>query len=129
MLRFIRSQTSDLVNYFHASTIHDSEFAEINYDPAQRIAKIKVINYFYGIRIDMRFLNVKLFISVNEDKWGTNNSISSLTVEDSQQLLELFPKLDPKEADNCIYCLFQLFSGNEIHILSTDVELDENCYD
>lgn len=115
----------ELHDYLYMSAVHDSRFKDIGYDPSQHVVKMILFNQILEKVISISFLNVKLLLSISDDKWGSDQSISSLTIEDIEQATDIFPKVDKRDLDGCIYLLFQLFSGNEIHIISKYVSFDE----
>lgn len=112
-------------DYLYISAVHDSQFKDIVYDPSQHIVKVVLFNPILEKMITINFLNVRLLLSISDDKWGIDQSISSLTIEDIEQATVTFPKVNKRDLEGGIYLLFQLFSGNEIHVIAEYVNFDE----
>ena len=62
---------------------------------------------------------------INGYEWGNDNSISSLTVEENYDSIEVLCKPSMKSSDEYLYLVFQMFSGNELHILSGQLSIEE----
>lgn len=112
-------------DYLYKSAVHDSHFKDIVYDPLQHIVKVVLFNPILGKTITINFLKVKLLLSISDNKWGADQSISSLTLESIEQASVTFPMVNKRDLERNVYLLFQLFSGNEIHIIAEYVSFDE----
>lgn len=66
----------------------------------------------------MTFAGIKTMLFINGYECGNDNSISSLTVEENYDSIEALCKPPVKSNDEYLYLAFQMFSGNELHILS-----------
>lgn len=115
----------ELRDYLYKSAVHDSQFKDIVYDPSHHIVKVVLFSPMLNETITINFINVRLLLSISDDKWGTDQSISSLTIEDVEQATVTFPNVNKRDIERDIYLLFQLFSGNEIHIIAEYISFDE----
>lgn len=116
--RFNYTQQKELRDFLYRDDIHDAFFRKITYNAEKKELCIELR------KISIIFLGIKKMVFKNDNRWGTNETISSLTIEDCYDTLCLEDQvLDPQKH---IYSLFQLFSGNEIHILSEEIAFEEN---
>ncbi len=122
MERFNCTNKKELDNFLYYSKTHDGVFKQICYDPMQKQMEVSIKNDCWGGGLNITFVNIKRVLFVNDNKWGNNEEILSLTIEDDKELLKDYTDFD---MNNYIYLVFQMFSGNEIHILSEEV-LAEN---
>ena len=62
---------------------------------------------------------------VNNHQYGSYETINSLSVEDDTTLTESPVYIADDQQSQYLYLLFQLISGDEIHIVSREVIIEE----
>ncbi len=76
----------------------------------------------------MQFYGVCLFLSTGFDPWGmTNQTVSVLVLEEEDILIaETFKQFHQSVSDK-LHFLFELFSGNQIHIVAENIAISETA--
>lgn len=111
----------ELTEYLSSIPVHDAYFKTISYNKPEKKFSIELYNDITDTRIKIVFSQVKFLFSIDSDRWGVNESISSLTLEsDFSQFIKIFEQYKIK-VTNELYFLFQMFSGNEIYIICKEV--------
>lgn len=87
---------------------------------------IDLYNPIEETNMSIVFEKVKLFLSLGSEKWGQNNTIIILTLEDDFSLIKSLAEKDKLDYEKSIYLIFQMLSGNEIYILCEKVLF---CFD
>lgn len=122
MPRFDKFQIKELKDYLYKSNIHDGRFKYSHYDREKKMLSIDVINPIYNVEINFVFYGVKIIIPIIGNEQGSRETILSLTVEEDD-----YPHIDnctekcEGSIDNSLYLLFQMFSGDELHVISKGV--------
>lgn len=113
-----------IMSYLFNIPIHDSSFKEISYDKENKRIFIILENKYSNNRINIVFTGVKILFSFDSDSWGTNETVSSLTLETDFSIFKTLIGQYQINVDNEIYLMFQMFSGNEIHIICKEVSFE-----
>lgn len=85
---------------------------------------IRAVNSIYGECINFFFNEVNNILFVSGNEMGSRETIISLTVEEDCSYRSIFTNMCSDCLSNSIYLLFQMFSGDELHILSKNVLID-----
>lgn len=118
---FHRLETEQTISFLRASSIHDSRFEKIQIDNERRFLKTTTFNPIDKVKMEMVFSDVILLLSINDNKWGEDASIIDLTINEDYSFAEnLLPEQHALKNDY-FHFVFQMFSGNEIHILSSEL--------
>lgn len=130
MIKFDNNRLDELKLFLRTIPAHDAEFDSIKYD---KLGKKVIINIHNPIPNDplcigksnmmIEFNKVSLFLSLDTDKWGSDDTILILTLEDDYELIKKIVS-DDIISDKHLYFIFQMFSGNEIHILCKEALFD-----
>lgn len=125
MLQFDRLKTKELVKYLYYSNIHDAKIEKINYNKKCKDLIIKTINPIFNVEINFYFKDIK-YIYSEKSLLNCGDTILSLTIENDFSYFQdnLNSCLDG--LNNSLYLLFQTFSGNELHIVSEKVLIEDN---
>lgn len=115
-----------LKDWLYQSNVHDAEIYNIEYDCKGRTLKIEVYNPIFNNKICFHFLNIEIVLSIKGKEFGDPNTIISLTVEDDFTYLQRYLPKYSDQADSSIYMLFQLLSGDELHIVSKGVIVEDD---
>ena len=124
MPKYDNSQIDDLKKYIYCSNVHDAKFETMSYDIEKKFFMIRAVNSIYGEEINFFFNEVNNILFVNGNGMGSHETIISLTVEEDCSYRSLFTNMCSDGLSNSIYLLFQMFSGDELHILSKNVLID-----
>lgn len=118
MYYFSFETKNDVVETLKHVPIHDSVYRKNQYDKEKKEWEIELYNAICNVNICITFQGVCLVLTTDFDIWGTNNTISSLTLENDYTFLTPFlENADEINKRECLYFLFQSFSGNEMHIV------------
>lgn len=125
---FNNDELANLKKYLYYSYIHDSKVQSVDYDAETRILKISSFNPIYNVKIDFIFKDVKINLLINCIGFGKRKTILSLTVEEDFSYLKEFTSICGDYLNDSIYMVFQMFSGDEWHIVSKSVSIEsEEC--
>ena len=127
MPQFKVENVKELKAFLYDSCFHDATFKNIDYDYASGKLMIEAFNCFFNCKWKLDFSEIET-IFVTKGNWLLDRSeeISSLTVEDDfSYLKEYVPKFD-KTIDEFLYLVFQMFTGDEIHIVCKEVAVEKN---
>ena len=125
MIKFDKSQYNALRTFLLASYVHDAQIEKFNYDHDVGTLYICAMNHFYRKKYRFSFLGLKSILFVNNHQYGSYETINSLTVEDNTTLTESPVYISDDHHSQYLYLLFQLISGDEIHIVSREVIIEE----
>lgn len=124
---FVKSSSEALKKTLGTGVIHDAELQHICYAKDGRV-RIETYNSFYKQKINFVFCDVKGFIATKGNWAGQRTTIVSLTVEEDFSLfLQVAPDFQ-KEGGDALYLLFQMLSGDEIHIAASEVLIETIPY-
>lgn len=122
MPRYNKNSLKELKAFLYNSCIHDANLANVEYNCKEDRIKIKLVNPIFGVQIDLIFLNIGLALVTKGDWPGDRATVLSLTVEEDFSYLQNHQLLKPCEyMKDSLYLLFQMFSGDELHIVSKEV--------
>ena len=124
MPKYDNSQIDDLKKYIYCSNVHDAKIETMSYDIEKKFFMIRAVNSIYGEEINFFFNEVNNILFVNGNGMGSHETIISLTVEEDCSYRSLFTNMCSDGLSNSIYLLFQMFCGDELHILSKNVLID-----
>ncbi len=129
MSYFSMKEKTELVRYLRSVvSIHDADLRQIWYDPSEKTLKIVLYNSIYKSEVRMQFYGVCLFLSTGFDPWGmTNQTVSVLVLEEEDILIAETFKQFHQSVSNKLHFLFELFSGNQIHIVAENIAISETA--
>lgn len=121
MRRFDKSNIVELKALLYESWGHDAKIESVCCDYENESMGISLINPFVGVRIDFTFHVVELALSI-KGKWhGNRQETIGITAEDDFSYLEEYLPRYSEYSEDSLYLLFQMFSGDELHIVSKEV--------
>lgn len=127
MPRYNKSNTEELKEFLYNSCVHDAELKNIKYNCGEDTLKIELFNPISNVKIDLTFLNIGIALAIKGEWHGNRETIISLTVEEDFLYVQKHLLKRKNNMENYIYLLFQMFSGDEVHILSKEVIIDVVC--
>ena len=121
MPRYNKNNIKELKEYLYNSCVHDAELKNIKCDYIEDQIEIELFNPIFDVKILLTFLNIGITFSVKGDWSGNRETINSLTVEDDFSYLHNYLIKHSENREDSLYMLFQMFSGDELHIVSKEV--------
>ena len=124
MPRFDKSNIAELKAFLYESWGHDAEIELVNIDHGNDRIDISLFNPYFDVKIDFNFHIVEVALSI-KGKWhGNRKEIIGITVEDDFSYLEKHLQNYSEYNEDSLYLLFQMFSGDELHIVSKEVIIE-----
>lgn len=121
MPRFKKENIKNLKDFLYNSNFHDAELKNIEYECREDCIKIELVNPIFDVRINFKFLNIGGVFAHRGKMCGSRETIISLTAEEDFSYLQNYiPSYNEGIADS-LYLLFQMFSGDELHIIAEEV--------
>ena len=121
MPRYNKNNIKELKEFLYNSCVHDAKLKNINYNWGENNIKIELFNPIFDVKINLTFLDIGITLTVKGD-WSENReTISSLTVEEDFSYLQNYLIKHSECMEDSLYMLFQMFSGDELHIVSGEV--------
>ena len=124
MPQFDRFQIEDLKDYLYHSGVHDAKIKTLKYDRERRNLTVEAVNPIHNVRIRMAFKEIKVILSNSGNELGCRETILSLSVEEDYSYFQNCAQVCGDCFDNSLYLLFQMFSGDELHIISEKVFIE-----
>lgn len=121
MQRFYKNNTKELIKLLYNSCVHDSQLENIRYKCGEDSMKIELFNSIFNVNICLTFHNIGIVFATKGKEYGSRKTIISLTVEEDFSYLQTYLQKYNECIDDSIYLLFQMFSGDELHIVSKEV--------
>ena len=124
MPRYNKNNIKELKEYLYNSYVHDAKLKNIKYDCMEDRVEIELFNPIFDVKILLTFLNIGITFSVKGDWSGNRETISSLTAEEDFSYLQNYLIKHSEYMEDSLYLLFQMFSGDELHIVSKEVIIE-----
>nr|MBQ8890907.1 hypothetical protein [Clostridia bacterium] len=121
MPRYSKNNTKELKELLYNSYVHDAKLENVKYDCRQDSIKIELFNPISNVKIDLTFLNIGIALKIKGEWSGNHETILSLTVEEDFSYWQNYLFNYSEYMENSLYLLFQMFSGDELHIVSKEV--------
>ena len=121
MSRYNKNNTKELKEFLYNSYIHDAKLENAKYDCREDSIKIELFNPISDVKIDLTFLNIGIALTIKGEWSGNREAIISLTVEEDFSYLQNYLLKHSEYMEDSLYLLFQMFSGDELHIVSKEV--------
>lgn len=124
MPRFDKNNAEQLKEFLYSSCVHDAKLENIRYDYEENIIKVNLFNSIFKVKIDLTFYDIGISLAIKGENFGNRETIISLTIEEDFSYLPIdFSKYTGLD-ETSIYLLFQMFSGDELHIVSKEVIIE-----
>ena len=121
MPRFDKNNTEELKEFLYNSCVHDAKLENVGYECGEDSIKIELFHSFFNVKIDMFFHNIEIALAIKGNEHGSRETILSLTVEEDFSYLQNYTPNHCEGVEDSLYLLFQMFSGDEWHIVSKEV--------
>lgn len=124
MPKFDQNTLQELKDYLYNDCFHDAKLKNIEYKSTKDALKVELFNPFFNTTIHLTFHGIEIFLAIKGKEYGSSEEINSLTLEKDFSYLKTY-LLDTSECTNeNLYLLFQMFSGDEWHIVSKEVIIE-----
>ena len=124
MPRYNKSNTEELKDFLYNSYVHDARLENIKYNYREDSIKIELYNPISDVKIDLTLLNIGIVLTIKGDWSGNRETIISLTAEEDFSYLQNYLIKHSECMEDSLYLLFQMFSGDELHIVSKEVIIE-----
>lgn len=121
MPRFNKNNIEELKEFLYNSYVHDAELENVIYDFREDCIKIGLLNPISNVKIDITFLQIETALTIKGGWNGSRETILSLTVEEDFSYLQNYLVKHKEYMEDSLYSLFQMFNGDELHIVSKEV--------
>ena len=124
MPRYNKKNTKELEAFLYNSYVHDAKLENVKYNCREDSIEIELFNPISNVKIDLTFLNIGIVLAIKGDWSGNRETIISLTVEEDFSYLQNYLLKHSEYMEDSLYLLFQMFSGDELHIVSKEVTIE-----
>ena len=124
MMKFDRNSITKLKEFLYNSCVHDAKMKSIEYQCGENGIKIELFNPIFNSKMTIIFQNVEIVLAVKGKWYGDSKTIVSLTVKEDFSYLKTYLQKYSEGVESSLYLLFQMFSGDELHIVSKEVVVE-----
>ena len=124
MPRFDKCHIKELQEILYYSHIHDAKLERVRYERREDRLIVETFNPIFNIGLNLTFRDVGIALAINGNELGSRETIISLTVEEDFSYLQKYIQQYSKNLENSLYLLFQMFSGDELHIVFKEVNVE-----
>ena len=121
MQKYDKRNTAELKKFIYNSCAHDAKIENIEYKCGEGSIKIEFSNSFFNVRTEMLFQDLEIVFAVKGKEYGNRETVISLTLEEDYSYLRTYLLERNEFPEGCLYLLFQMLSGDELHIVSRAV--------
>ena len=126
MPKFSKSNMKELKKLLYNSCVHDASMENLEYRCREDCIKIELLHPYFNYQLDMTFHNIELVFAKKGQELGSRETVISLTVEEDYSYLQTYLSKCNEYPENALYLLFQMLSGDELHIVSKEVTVEIN---
>ena len=123
MPKFEKSSLKELRAYLYDSAVHDATIEKIDCNYGADCMEISLWNPFFKRRIDLTFRNIELVFARKGKEFGSRDTVISLTAEEDTSYLQTYLSTCSEYPEGALYLLFQMLSGDELHIVAKEVTM------
>ena len=124
MPRYNKKNTKELEEFLYNSYVHDAKLENVKYNCRENSIKNELFTSISEVKIDLTFLKLGIALTIKGDWSGNRETILSLTVEEDFSYLQNYLLKHREYMEDSLYLLFQMFSGDELHIVSKEVIIE-----
>lgn len=124
MPRFDKNNIGELKEFIYKSCPHDATVENVKCSCKGNSIEIELYNTFFNVGMNLIFRNVEIALAVKGKEYGSSETILSLTVEEDSSYLQNYLLKHGEYTEDSLYLLFQMFSGDEFHIVSKEVIIE-----
>lgn len=121
MPRYNKNSTKELKEIIYNSCVHDAKLESVRYECGEDLIKIELFNSIFNVKIDLTFRNIGIVLAIKGEAYGSRETIISLTAEEDFSYLQNYLPKHSEGFEDSLYLLFQMLSGDELHIVAKEV--------
>ena len=121
MQRFNKTNVNELKDFIYYGFAHDALLEKFTFNGNGESARIEFFHPYFKIKTTMVFNDIEVVLVTKGNWGGERGSISSLTIEDDFSYLQTYLPTHSGYSEDSLYLLFQIFSGDELHIVAKEV--------
>lgn len=122
---YTKSNENDLINILRTLPIHDAVFNKLEYEDGKLTA---ILNSFgEHKKTEMIFHQLRYSAFHPSSEWGGDESIYCFSVIQDPNEIEKIFSLDEKHYANCMFFLFEMFSGSKLQIVCKELIVNTEC--
>ena len=125
MPRFNKSMIHDFKDFFYRECrcVHDAEVVNGNLNWSGDSIKLELFHSYFGVKTTFTFYTIDIAFAIKGKEFGSRNAIYSFTIEEDFSYLQKYiPACSGY--DDSLYLLFQMFSGDEMHVVAKEVAVE-----
>ena len=124
--RFCKENLTDFKTFlYHAIGVHDAEIQEYIHNVVTGEISFSTTNKYTKINMHWRVLGVSVVVWTSGPEIGQNGSINYAGVEEDYSCPVRYSTFENDDLHDCVYMLFEMFSGDQLHIVSEEVFVEE----
>ena len=124
MPKFKKETIDELSAFLHDFYyVHDAKLETIKYE--NNSLQLGMFNSYYNKKMNMLFLDIEMIFAIKGNEIGGRDVILSLTVEQESLLIKSGAETSAHERDNALCLVFQMFSGDELHVFCNEIVVEE----
>ena len=124
MLRYDKNNVEELKVFLYNSYVHDAKIENVIFNCREDKIEIELFNPISNVNMHFTFLDIAIVLKIQGEWAGSPETIISLTVEDDCSYLQKYLRKHCCHTEEALYLLFQMFSGDELHIVSKEVFIE-----
>ena len=124
MPRFNKGSIQEFKDFLYNSCVHDAKLKHIQYDFGEDSLKMEFFHPDFEMKMELTFYNIETVWTVKGEWPGNRETILSLTVEEDVSHLQNYLLQFSEDTEDSLYLLFQMFSGDELHVVSKEVAVE-----
>lgn len=124
MTRFDQSKLKELKDFLYNSCVHDAKLENVGYNFGEDAINIELFNPIFHVKMNLVFHHIEIALAMKGTAHGSRDTIISLTAEEDFSYLRNYLSNHSEGIENSLYLLFQMFSGDELHIVAKEVSIE-----
>ncbi len=124
MTIFDKNKIKEIQDFLYNSCVHDAKLENVEYKCGEDTIKIELFNPIFNVKINLTFHNIRVALMIKGKENGSRETIISLTAEEDFSYLQNYLPNHSEAIEDSLYLLFQMFSGDELHIVSREVSVE-----
>lgn len=121
MPKFDKNNVQALKELLYNSCVHDSKIENVVYKCGNDSIKINLFNPIFNVKFAITFRHVEIALAIKATEHKNSETIISLSVEEDFSYLQTYLPKHSVYTEPSLYLLFQMFSGDELHIVSKEI--------
>ena len=121
MQEYGKSDLGELKQLLYSTHAHDAVLEIVEHIWAEDRIRIQLFNPIFHEKIDLTLSGVETVFAWKGSEYGSRETVLSLTIEEDFSYLETHLPKHSQLFEDTVYLLFQMFSGDELHIAAKKV--------